>query len=156
LFKIPTSGLRFFTVYGPWGRPDMAPMLFAKAIAENKEIKVFNNGNLERDFTYISDIVEGINRIVPFVPNPNKNGSRSRVVNIGKGKPIKLMHFINALEMAMGKETRKEFLPMQDGDVFSTFADISSLSQEVDYKPVVDIEEGVKSFVSWFKLFYKM
>ncbi len=156
LFNIPTSGLRFFTVYGPWGRPDMAPMLFAKAILEDRTIKVFNNGELARDFTYVGDIVNGMNKITFSVPKPDKDGNQSRVLNIGNGSPVKLMDFIQELEQALGKEARKEFLPMQDGDVYSTHADLQDLVREINYKPSINIKEGVKLFVDWFKIFYKI
>jgi len=156
LFRIPTSGLRFFTVYGPWGRPDMAPMLFAKAIIENKSIKVFNNGKLERDFTYISDIVEALMKITFALPKSDLNGNQARIINIGNGNPVHLLDFISALEESLGKEAKKDFLPMQDGDVYSTYADISDLVKETGYKPKVGIKEGVSNFVEWFTNFYKI
>lgn len=151
LFKIPTTGLRFFTVYGPWGRPDMAPMLFAKAIIAGKPIKVFNGGDLERDFTYIGDIVEGVVKIMAHVPAPNANGVLYKIYNIGNSKPIKLMNFIRELEIALGREAIKKYLPMQDGDVYSTFADVAELEQQVAYRPSTSISEGVGKFVTWFK-----
>lgn len=156
LFNINTTGLRFFTVYGPWGRPDMAPMLFAKAIMENRVIKVFNNGELERDFTYVSDIVKGIKEVVFMNPDKNDQGIYFRLFNIGNGKPIKLLDFIATLEQALGKTARKNFLPMQEGDVYSTYADIKNLVDKTGYKPSVNIKEGVKYFVDWFKGFYKV
>ena len=152
LFNIPTSGLRFFTVYGPWGRPDMAPMLFAKAISENKVIKVFNNGNMERDFTYISDIVEGIKLVT--LNTKWDDGKCFKIHNIGNGKPVKLMNFIEVLESCLGKRSKKEFLPMQEGDVYSTYADINTLRNDFNYEPKVEVDNGVAEFVEWFEEFY--
>ncbi|MDO6617619.1 NAD-dependent epimerase [Shewanella sp. 6_MG-2023] len=165
LYDLPTTGLRFFTVYGPWGRPDMAPFLFTDAILNDREIKVFNHGKMKRDFTYIDDIVEGIMRIQDVVPqrNPeddNRSPSSSKapykVFNIGNNEPIPLMQFIEAIEKAASKEAKKNFMPMQPGDVPATFADIGSLQNEVGFKPNTDIEYGMQQFVDWFKLFYKL
>ena len=156
LFQIPTTGLRFFTVYGPWGRPDMAPMLFAKAITNGDPIRVFNNGEMERDFTYVSDIVNGVCQVMKTIPQPNKNGVPYKLYNIGNSSPVQLMDFIDILSNELGTEPLKEFLPLQEGDVVSTYADISDLQKEVGYKPKVSVEEGVKAFVSWYKSFYKL
>ncbi|MEQ9467183.1 MAG: NAD-dependent epimerase [Ekhidna sp.] len=156
LFNIPTTGLRFFTVYGPWGRPDMAPMLFAKAITNGESIKVFNNGNMERDFTYVADIVEGVLQVMKSIPGPNAKGVKYRIFNIGNSRPVQLMDFINILGEELGMEVKKEFLPLQEGDVVSTFADISELKREIGYQPNVSIQEGVKEFVHWYKSFYQL
>ena len=165
LYNLPTTGLRFFTVYGPWGRPDMSPILFASAIQSDKAIQIFNNGKMMRDFTYIDDIVEGIMNVLftPAAANTNWDAMRPstatskapyRIYNIGHSTPIELMHFIETIEKAMGKEASKEFLPMQPGDVLKTFADVSELEQNFDYHPSTSIEEGVESFVGWFKNYY--
>jgi len=163
LYDLPTTGLRFFTVYGPWGRPDMAPFLFTDAILNDREIKVFNHGKMKRDFTYIDDIVEGIIRIQDVVPlrnaeNPNTSPSSSKapykVFNIGNNEPIALMTFIEAIEKAAGKQAKKNYMPMQAGDVPATFADIDSLKEEVGFKPDTKIEFGMQQFVDWFKEYY--
>ena len=156
LFKIPTTGLRFFTVYGPWGRPDMAPMLFAKAISNGDPIKVFNNGEMERDFTYVSDIVGGVKQVLETAPKPNEKGVRYRIYNIGNSHPVQLMDFINILGEELCMEVKKEFLPLQDGDVVSTYADISELKEEIGYQPKVSVKEGVREFVQWYKSFYQL
>lgn len=160
LYNIPTTGLRFFTVYGPWGRPDMSPILFAKAIMKGTPISVFNNGNLSRDFTYIDDIVDGVCKILDS-PAPltefDHTGASSppyRLFNIGNNSPVNLMYFIELIEKALGKKALKEMLPMQQGDVFETFADISALEQLVGYKPTTKIEEGVEKFAKWFRTYY--
>ncbi len=156
LYQVPTTGLRFFTVYGPWGRPDMAPILFANAITNGKPIKVFNNGNLERDFTYIDDIVEGIIRVIDYAPrNTTMTGSTPYTIyNIGNGNPVKLMDFIETMENALGKKAIKEFLPMQPGDVYKTFADISQLKKKFGYAPSTTLEEGILEFVKWYRIYY--
>ena len=151
LYGISMTGLRFFTVYGPWGRPDMAPMLFARAISRGEEIKVFNNGDMIRDFTYIDDIVEGTIGCVDHEPEPDANGLKYRVYNIGCSNPVKLMDFISEIEQAMGVEARKVFLPMQPGDVYQTNADTTRLEQEVGYKPHVRLHEGITKFIEWYK-----
>lgn len=151
LFKIPTTGLRFFTVYGPWGRPDMAPMLFANAISKGEPINVFNNGDLERDFTYIDDIVNGVFQVMKSVPSENHNGLKYRIFNIGNSKPVKLMDFISELESALGKDAVKIFLPMQEGDVYSTYADIAELKAEINYRPTTSLSEGILRFVNWYQ-----
>lgn len=166
LYGMAATGLRFFTVYGPWGRPDMAPMLFAKAISQGKPIKVFNNGNMKRDFTYIDDIVEGIVRVIdnPAAKDPDWNGkhpdpSRScdpyRIYNIGNGSPVDLMEFIRVLEKGIGKQAVKQFLPMQPGDVPVTWADTCQIRSDLGYNSIVPIEEGLSKFVSWFLNYYQ-
>jgi len=161
LFNIPTTGLRFFTVYGPWGRPDMALFLFTKAILAGEPIKVFNNGLMQRDFTYIDDIVEGVIRVMdkPATPNPNWDsaapdpGSSSapyRIFNIGNNNPVLLTDFIGAIEKALGKTAQKELLPMQPGDVAATYADIDALIDAVDYHPQTPIQQGIDNFIAWY------
>ncbi len=165
LYNIPTTGLRFFTVYGPWGRPDMAYFSFTKAIFEGKAINVFNNGNMERDFTYIDDIVEGIIRLIdkPPVnnynwdfnnPDPATSFAPYRVFNIGNNQPVKLLDFISVLENLIGKEAKKNFLPMQPGDVKTTYANIDRLQKLTGFKPHTSIEEGLEKFIVWYKNYY--
>ena len=151
LYKIPTTGLRFFTVYGPWGRPDMAPFLFTKAIVNNEPIKIFNNGNMLRDFTYIDDIVDGVIKTLTHIPQTE---IPYKIYNIGNSKPIKLMDFISEIEQALNKEAQKVFMAMQPGDVYQTYADTSNLENDVNFKPDTPIKEGVKSFVDWYISFY--
>lgn len=151
LYKIPTTGLRFFTVYGPWGRPDMAPFLFTKAILNNEPIKIFNNGNMLRDFTYIDDIVDGVIKTLTHIPQTE---IPYKIYNIGNSKPIKLMDFISEIEQALNKEAQKVFMAMQPGDVYQTYADTSNLENDVNFKPDTPIKEGVKSFVDWYISFY--
>lgn len=148
LYGIPTTGLRFFTVYGPWGRPDMAPILFAKAISAGEPIKVFNNGNLSRDFTYIDDIVEGVIRVIDKAPVAEVPYA---LYNIGCSNPVKLMDFISTMEQALGREAKKIMLPMQSGDVYQTYADTSKLERDMGYKPSVSLKVGIGKFVEWFK-----
>ena len=154
LYGISMTGLRYFTVYGPWGRPDMSPMLFANAISKGEPIKVFNGGDMIRDFTYIDDIVAGTIGCVDREPAPDANGLRFRVYNIGCSHPVKLMDFIAELEKAMGCEAKKEYLPMQPGDVYQTNADTSLLEKEIGYKPRVRLPEGIAKFVEWYKKWY--
>ncbi|WP_405209175.1 NAD-dependent epimerase [Aquimarina sp. LLG6339-5] len=154
LFKIPTTGLRFFTVYGPWGRPDMAPSLFANAIINNHPIKVFNNGNMERDFTYIDDIVEGIVKVLLHVPSTKKENTPYVLHNIGNSNPIKLMDFISAIEKNLNTKAKKNFMPMQPGDVQKTYADISSITDAVGYKPQTSLDTGVKNFIEWYIAYF--
>ncbi|MCU4677454.1 NAD-dependent epimerase [Catenovulum sp. 2E275] len=167
LYGIPTSGLRFFTVYGPWGRPDMALFKFTKAILEGNKIDVYNNGNMARDFTYIDDIVEGILRVAQKPPQPNpdwkpENGGAKdssapyHVYNIGNGSPVELMEFIKAIENAVGIEADKNFMPMQPGDVHKTWADTQDLEAVTAYKPQMDVSTGVKTFVDWYRDYYKV
>ena len=161
LYNLPTTGLRFFTVYGPWGRPDMALFLFTKAILAGEPIKVFNNGKMQRDFTYIDDIVEGIIRVTdkPATPNPDWDaaspdpGTSSapyRLYNIGNNNPVSLMDFIGAIEKALGKTAEKEFLPMQPGDVAATYADIDALIDFIDYHPKTPVQDGINNFIAWY------
>ena len=167
LYGLPTTGLRFFTVYGPWGRPDMALFLFTKAILENKPIKVFNYGNHRRDFTYIDDIVEGVIRTLdhPAQPNAQWDGTNPdpgtskapwRVYNIGNQQPVELMKYIQVLEDKLGKLTEKELLPLQPGDVPDTYADVGALIKDVDYKPSTTIEIGIERFVDWYLRYFKV
>lgn len=152
LYGFRSTGLRFFTVYGPWGRPDMAPMLFARAISSGETIKVFNNGDMLRDFTYVDDIVEGTMKVV-LNPPPAASGDSGvpfRVYNIGCSHPVRLMDFIGELEAALGKTARKDFLPMQPGDVYETFADTSHLERDYGYRPSTSLHEGIGHFVEWF------
>lgn len=162
LYQLPTTGLRFFTVYGPWDRPDMALQKFAKAILAGEPIQLFNYGNHQRDFTYIDDIVEGVIRILdkPAQPNPDWTGDHPdsgtsyapwRIYNIGSNSPIELKAYIVALEKALGKEAEKELLPLQPGDVQGTYADVDDLVRDFDYKPNTSLEDGMKNFVDWFK-----
>ena len=156
LYGLPTTGLRFFTVYGPWGRPDMSPFLFADAIINNKPIKVFNHGDMMRDFTYIDDIVEGVIRVLDKPATSSTNsGAPYRVFNIGNNQPEQLMDFIGLLESAIGKTSQKEFLPMQAGDVKATYADTSALKAWVGFKPHTPLNEGVEKFVNWYRQFYR-
>ncbi len=166
LFQLPITGLRFFTVYGPWGRPDMATGLFAKAIFNGERIKIFNNGNLSRDFTYIDDIVEGVIKVSKKIPKPNSAWSDAdgpasakapyKIYNIGNNQPIKLMDFIETLEQTIGQKAKKEYLPMQPGDVQHTYADISDLEKDFNYKPTTSLKEGLEAFVQWFHDYYKL
>jgi UDP-glucuronate 4-epimerase len=165
LFQLPTTGLRFFTVYGPWGRPDMATFLFTKAIVEGRPIKVFNNGKMKRDFTYIDDITEGVIRVADRPPtadtdntdsmhSPDRSAAPYRIYNIGNNEPVELLRFIEVIEQSLGIEAKKEFLPMQPGDVPATFADVEALRQDVDFRPNTPIEVGVRRFVEWYRQYY--
>jgi len=167
LYNIPTTGLRFFTVYGPWGRPDMAYFSFTKDILEGNPIKVFNHGKMERDFTYIDDIVEGIVKLIPLAPEKNSDWDESidelgasfapyRVYNIGNNSPVPLMKFINVLEEKIGKEANKQYMEMQPGDVLRTYADVSELERDIDFKPSTSIEDGLGKFVDWYKEYYNV
>ena len=157
LYGLPTTGLRFFTVYGPWGRPDMSPFLFADAIINDRPIKVFNHGDMMRDFTYIDDIVEGVIRVLDKPATSSTSiGAPYRVFNIGNNQPEQLMDFIDLLESAIGKTAQKEFLPMQAGDVKATYADTSALEAWVGFKPYTPLNEGVKKFVNWYCQFYSV
>lgn len=165
LYNLPTTGLRFFTVYGPWGRPDMALFKFTNAIVKGEAIDVYNNGDMQRDFTYIDDIVEGILRIQNVIPTRQENWSVEegspanssapyRIYNIGHGSPVKLMDYIEALEESLGVEAKKNFMPMQPGDVYATYADTEDLFKAIDYRPQVKVKEGVQAFVDWYKSYY--
>ena len=165
LYNLPSTGLRFFTVYGPWGRPDMALFLFTKAILNGEPIKVFNHGEMKRDFTYIDDIIESIIRLIKKPPKPDKSFDTSNpradiswaphmIFNIGNSNPESLMDYISAIENSLGINAKKEFLPIQPGDVPSTYSDCSSLERYINYKPNTSIKEGVEEFINWYKKFY--
>ena len=166
LYNLPTTGLRFFTVYGPFGRPDMALFIFTKAIIEGKPIEVFNHGKMKRDFTYVDDIVEAIARLIPkipkpdpewsgLIPDPSSSFAPYRVYNIGNNKPIELLRFIEVIEQKIGKKAIKNFMPIQEGDVPETYADVDDLMREIDFKPSTEIEVGVGKFVDWYMDYYK-
>ncbi len=166
LYNLPTTGLRFFTVYGPWGRPDMALFLFTNAILKDEPIKVFNNGDMQRDFTYIDDIVEGVVRVMHTVPkadpdwtsdtpNPSSSCVPYKLYNIGNNQPVALMAFVEAIEKAIGKKAVKEYLPLQAGDVPATYADVNDLIKDTGFKPSTSIEEGIHNFVKWYTDYYK-
>lgn len=167
LYGLPCTGLRFFTVYGPWGRPDMAMFLFAKAILAGEPIQVFNHGHMERDFTYIDDIVEGIVRTLAKIPeapldwdssqpDPSSSSAPFKNYNIGNNSPVKLMHLIELIEKALGKKAEKVFLPLQPGDVPSSFADVDDLIKDVGFKPATSIAEGVSKFVGWYREYFRV
>lgn len=167
LYDLPTTGLRFFTVYGPYGRPDMALFLFTKAIIEGKPIDVYNHGKMKRDFTYVDDIVEGIIRLLPKAPSRNMEWDATdpdpatsfapyRIFNIGNNKPVELLKFIEVLEDKIGKKAIKNFMPIQPGDVPETYADIDALEKAVGFRPITTIEEGIGKFVDWYKDYYKV
>ena len=167
LYGLPTTGLRFFTVYGPWGRPDMSPFLFMDAILHDRPINVFNNGDMLRDFTYIDDIVEGVVRIVEITPKANPDWDEKnpdpatspapyRIYNIGNQHPTKLMDYINCIEKAIGREARKNYLPMQAGDVYQTYADSSALAEATGFKPNTPLQEGIDRTVQWFREYFKI
>ncbi|WP_319586134.1 NAD-dependent epimerase [uncultured Desulfobulbus sp.] len=167
LYSLPTTGLRFFTVYGPWGRPDMALFLFTRSILEGKPIDVFNYGKMKRDFTYIDDIVEGVIRVLDNIPQPDpqwsaessSTGSSSapyKVYNIGNSSPVDLMHFIETIEKCLGKTAEKNMLPLQPGDVPATFADVEALIRDVGFKPNTSIETGISRFISWYREYYQV
>ncbi len=165
LFGLPCTGLRFFTVYGPWGRPDMALFLFTRAILEQKSIQVFNHGKMQRDFTYIDDIIEGVVRVMNRLPEPNPTWSGDdpdpgtsytgyKIYNIGNNNPVELMEFIAVIERVLGQKAKKEFLDLQPGDVPATYADVDDLIKDVDFKPGTPIDTGIRRFVEWFKEYY--
>jgi UDP-glucuronate 4-epimerase len=165
LYNLPCTGLRFFTVYGPWGRPDMALFLFTKAILEGKPIAVFNHGRMQRDFTYIDDIIEGVVRVMGRVPaadpkwrgdspDPGSSYTCYKIYNIGNNNPVQLNHFIEVIEKALGKTAKKEFMDLQPGDVPATYADVDDLVNDVGFKPATPLEEGIRRFVEWYKVYY--
>jgi len=158
LYRLPVTGLRFFTVYGPWGRPDMAMYLFTKAIVEGKPIQLFNHGKMRRDFTHVTDIVRGILKLVDLVPQASgEPGSvPARLYNIGNNRPEELLHVVSLLEKELGRTARKEMLPMQPGDVWETFADIEELTRDTGFRPSTSIEDGVRDFVAWYRDHYKV
>ena len=153
LFKIPSTGMRLFTVYGPWGRPDMAPMIFAQSICNNKPIKIFNNGKMSRDFTYIDDVIEAIFRLMKSIP---KKKDLYRIVNIGNNNPENLMKFIKVIEKELGIESLKSYEPMQPGDVEKTFADTKKLKKLIEFEPATNLDLGIKKFINWYKEYYKV
>jgi UDP-glucuronate 4-epimerase len=166
LYQLPTTGLRFFTVYGPWGRPDMSPFIFTRAILTGEPIKVFNYGKHRRDFTYIDDIVEGVVRSLDRVATGNENWSGAkpdpgssrapwRIYNIGSSQPVDILTYIETLEAALGKKSAKELLPMQPGDIAATYADVAALEQDVGYKPSMDLKEGIQRYVDWYRAYYR-
>jgi UDP-glucuronate 4-epimerase len=166
LYALPITGLRFFTVYGPWGRPDMALFLFTRAILEGEAIKVFNNGDMQRDFTYIDDIIEGVVRVTDHIPegnpawtgeNPDPGSSPApyRIYNIGNNNPVQLMAFIEAVESALGQKADKDYLPMQPGDVPATFANVADLTEAVGFKPHTPLQEGIARFAKWYRDYYQ-
>jgi len=167
LFGLPTTGLRFFTVYGPWGRPDMALFLFTKAMLEGRPIQVYNHGDMVRDFTYVVDIVEGLVRVLDHppagdanwsgkAPNPSTSKAPYKIYNIGNNNPVRLLDFVEAIEQALGKKAEKELLPMQPGDVSATYADVSDLVENLGYKPETTVKEGIDAFVRWYRDYYKV
>ena len=167
LFKIPTTGLRFFNVYGPWGRPDMALFIFTKSILENKPIDVYNYGKMQRDFTYISDIVQGIIKVNdnppignsnwdPVNPDPSSSSAPYKIYNIGNSKPVELMSFVKTIEEELGKKAIINLLPIQPGDVPATYADVTDLIENFNYKPQVSVKEGIKNFIEWYRNFYSI
>lgn len=167
LYKIPVTGLRFFTVYGPWGRPDMAYFSFTKAISEGKTIDIFNNGDMMRDFTYIDDIVEGVVRVISLVPkgnsswsglDPDPSSSKApyKIYNIGNNNPVRLLDFVRVIEKELGIDAEKRFLPMQAGDVYATFADVDDIAKDTGFRPSTAIEDGMKRFVDWYRKYYSL
>ena len=167
LYQIPSTGLRFFTVYGPWGRPDMALFIFTKNIIEGKPIDVFNNGQMKRDFTYVDDIVESISRLLTKIPEPDKNFSGEHpdpstspapylIFNIGNNSPVQLMDFIHEIENALGKKAVINYMPLQLGDVPATYADVNSLFSTIDFKPGVSVKKGIGEFINWYREYYKV
>ncbi|MGD8665337.1 MAG: NAD-dependent epimerase [Desulfobacterales bacterium] len=167
LYQLPCTGLRFFTVYGPWGRPDMALFLFTRAILENKPIQVFNHGKMQRDFTYIDDIIEGVVRVMGRLPaaNPDWSGNAPdpgtsyapyKLYNIGNNNPVELIKFIEVIETALGRQATKQFMDLQPGDVVATYADVDDLMQDVGFKPATTIEDGIGRFVKWYKNYYSI
>jgi UDP-glucuronate 4-epimerase len=166
LYKIPTTGLRFFTVYGPWGRPDMAYFLFTKAILEDRTIDIYNHGKMQRDFTYIDDIVEGVVRVLDKVPcandnwdskqpDPSTSNAPYKIYNIGNNNPIQLMHMIETLEKHLGVTANKKMMPIQAGDVLATFAEVDDLMTDVGFKPETSLDVGLENFVKWYSSYYK-
>jgi UDP-glucuronate 4-epimerase len=167
LYRLPTTGLRFFTVYGPWGRPDMAVFLFTRAILEGRPIQLFNDGQMRRDFTYIDDIAEGVARVMDRVaepnpgwigdePDPGTSAAPYRIYNIGNHQPVELLRFIEILEEHLGRKAERVLLPMQAGDVPETYADVADLVREVGFKPTTPVEEGLRRFVEWYRDYYQV
>jgi UDP-glucuronate 4-epimerase len=156
LYRLPLTGLRFFTVYGPWGRPDMAPFIFTKSIIEGRPIHAFNSGNMKRDFTFVDDIVEGVIRIMDRIPGESaEDGAPAKLYNLGNGRPLELMDFIHTLEDLLGKKALIEFSPMQAGDVITTWADCSALERDTGFCPQTPLTSGIQQFVTWYKEYHK-
>lgn len=156
LYRLPVTGLRFFTIYGPWMRPDMAVYLFAKAIAEGKPIRLFNHGKMRRDFTYIDDVASVVSRLVDLVPQGDSGQAPARVYNVGNHRPEELMHVVELLEQALGRKALKEMLPMQPGDVLETFADVGDLMRDTGFRPATSIEDGIRGFVAWYRDYHEI
>jgi UDP-glucuronate 4-epimerase len=156
LYRLPTTGLRFFTIYGPWGRPDMAIFLFAKAIMEGSPIKLFNHGRMRRDFTYVDDVTRVMLRLVERIPEADAGAAPAKIYNVGNHKPEELMHVVAVLERELGREAAKEMLPMQPGDVPATYADVTDLMRDVGFRPDTPIESGIREFVAWYREHYKL
>jgi UDP-glucuronate 4-epimerase len=167
LFGIKATGLRFFTAYGPWGRPDMAPFKFVRSIIEDNPIEVYNFGNMERDFTYIDDVAEGVVRVIDRpaeadstwnaeAPKPSSSSVPFRLYNLGRGEAVPLMGFISVIENELGRIAKKEMLPMQPGDVYQTYADTSSFEKDFDFKPSISVQDGVARFIDWYRSFYRI
>lgn len=158
LYQLPVTGLRFFTVYGPWGRPDMAIFLFTRAIVEGKPIRLFNHGKMRRDFTYIADVSLTVSKLVDRIPaaDPAGGGARAKIYNVGNHRPEELLHVVHLLEKELGRAANKEMLPMQPGDVLETFADISELMQDTGFQPATSIEDGIRDFVAWYRDYYRV
>ena len=158
LYRLPTTGLRFFTVYGPWGRPDMAIFLFARSILEGKPIRLFNNGKMRRDFTHIDDVTRVIQRLIDHVPQGDREAGMppARIYNVGNHKPEELLHVVKLLEQELGRKAMKDMLPMQPGDVMETFADVGDLMRDMGFRPQTSIEDGIRDFVAWYRDHYKV
>ena len=158
LYHLPVTGLRFFTVYGPWGRPDMAIFLFTRAIVEGRPIKLFNHGRMRRDFTYIADVTRVVSKLIDRVPgaDPAAGGVRAKIYNVGNHRPEELLHVVNLLEKELGRTAKKEMLPMQPGDVLETFADIEELTRDTGFRPDTSIEDGIRDFVAWYRTHYRV
>ncbi|MDO5309925.1 MAG: NAD-dependent epimerase/dehydratase family protein [Planctomycetia bacterium] len=155
LYKLPTTGLRFFTVYGPWGRPDMAAFIFARKIFANEPIELYNNGDMYRDFTYIDDIVQGVENMICNPPKPDAHGNPVKIYNIGNNKPEKLADFVAIIERLIGRQAQKKYLPMQPGDVYQTYADVDDLVHDFDFRPNTPIEVGLARFIQWYREYYQ-
>ena len=158
LYHLPVTGLRFFTVYGPWGRPDMAIFMFTRAIMEGRPIKLFNHGRMRRDFTYIDDVTRAVSKLIDRIPgaDPTAGGVRAKIYNVGNHCPEELLHVVNLLENELGRTAKKEMLPMQPGDVLETFADIEELTRDTGFRPDTSIEDGIRDFVAWYRTHYKV
>jgi UDP-glucuronate 4-epimerase len=158
LYRLPVTGLRFFTVYGPWGRPDMAIFLFTKAIVEAAPIRLFNQGRMRRDFTHIADVSRVVSKLIDRIPEPDPaaGGARAKIYNVGNHRPEELLRVVSLIEQELGRTARKEMLPMQPGDVLETFADIDELTRDTGFRPETPIEDGIRDFVAWYREYYKV